>query len=188
MTNPDQKVSATLNPTVANDLPNERWTVEVDFPDRETAFAAARKWADERGDTAVAWCYPTWFGPADAEGDGDEQVGWRVKPGTPSVADVIAGRVDLPPRSLGLAQLLALATPEELAGLRARVECVRGAEKAAVEWRAAESCVPLFRYPIEEADDIADAEAALVDPTPPVPADQLWADLGLDDEAADGSA
>lgn len=126
--------------------PHERWTVEVDFPDRESAFTAARRWADERGDTAVAWCYPTWYGPADAPGDGNEQVGWRVKPGTPAVADVIAGRVELPARFLGLAQLLAIATPEELVGLRARVESVRGTEKAAVEWQAAESCVHLYRY------------------------------------------
>lgn len=130
----------------ATDLPNERWTVEVDFPDRESAFAAARKWADERDDTTVAWCYPTWFGPADAEGDGNEQVGWRVKPGTPAVADVIAGRVNLPPRFLGLAQLLAIAAPEELIGLRARVEAALGAKKADLEWRCAESCVHLYRY------------------------------------------
>ncbi|HEU5108052.1 MAG TPA: hypothetical protein VFT95_05795 [Micromonosporaceae bacterium] len=130
-------------------FPNERWTVEVDFPDRESAFAAARRWADERGDTAVAWCYPTWYGPVDATGDGNEQVGWRVKPGTSSVADVLAGRADLPARFLGLAQLLAIATPEELVGLRAQVESARGAETAAVEWQAAESCVHLYRYGLD---------------------------------------
>lgn len=128
------------------DLPNERWTVEVDFPDRESAFAAARRWADERGDSAVAWRWRTFYGPVDAEGDGNEREGWIVKSGTPSVADVIAGRVELPARFAGLGRLIAMATPDELVALRARVEAVLGAERADLEWRCAESCVHLYRY------------------------------------------
>jgi hypothetical protein len=128
------------------DLPHERWTVEVDYPDRESAFAAARRWADECGDTAVAWRWPTFYGPTDAEGDGNEREGWLVKPGTPSVADVIAGRAEWPARFGDLGRLIAMATPEELAALRVRALNVLGAEKSELEWRCAESCVPLYRY------------------------------------------
>ena len=127
-------------------LPNERWTVEVDFPDRESAFAAARKWAEEQSDTTVAWRWPTFYGPLDAEGDGNEREGWRVKPGTPAVADVIAGRADLPERFLGLAPLLAIATPEELVGLRARLAGEMSVAEADLMWCNAESCVGMYRY------------------------------------------
>jgi hypothetical protein len=51
-----------------------------------------------------------------------------------------------------------------------------------VEWRAAESCVPVFRYPTEEAEEAAGAEAALAEGEAK-PADQLWAELGLDETA-----
>jgi hypothetical protein len=166
------------------DLPHERWTVEVDYPDRESAFAAARRWADERGDTAVAWRWPTFYGPTDAEGDGNEREGWLVKPGTPSVADVIAGRAGWPARFGDLGRLIAMATPEELAALRVRALDVLGAEKAELEWRCAESCVDLYRYGTdadEERRDIADAEAALTEPGDPIPAVQVWANLGLED-------
>jgi hypothetical protein len=127
-------------------MPSERWTVEVEFPGRESAFAAARRWADERGDTAVAWRFPTWYGPADAEGDGNEREGWLVKPGTPSVGDVIAGRAEWPARFGDLGRLIAMATPEELAALRVRALDVLGVEKADLEWRCAESCVCVYRY------------------------------------------
>jgi hypothetical protein len=137
---------------MSDNLPNERWTVEVDFPDRESALAAARRWADEVGDATIAWCYPTWFGPFDAPGDGNEREGWIVKPGTPAVADVIAGRVELPARFAGLGRLIAIATPDELVALRARVEAVHGAEKADLEWRCAESVVDVCRYPLPDLD------------------------------------
>lgn len=128
------------------DAPNERWTVEVDFPDRESAFAAARRWADERGDSAVAWRWPTFYGPLDAEGDGNEREGWRVNPDTAAVAAVIAGQADIPLNFVRLAQLLALATPEELAALRSRLDIEVSADQADLLWRNAESCVGLYRY------------------------------------------
>lgn len=89
----------------APSVPNERWTVEVDFPDRESAFAAARRWADEREDTTVAWRWPTFYDPTGVLGDGNEREGWIVKPGTASVADVIAGRADIPTKFVQLARL-----------------------------------------------------------------------------------
>lgn len=129
-----------------NDLPHERWTVEVEYPDRESAFAAARRWADERGDTAEVWRWPTFYGPTDAAGNGNEREGWRIKPGTPPIADVVEGKADIPERFVKLAQLLALATDKELASLRARLDIEMSTADAEVTWRAAESCVDLYRY------------------------------------------
>jgi hypothetical protein len=123
--------------------------VEVEYPDRESAFAAARRWADERGDTAVAWRWPTFWAPPEAEGDGNEREGWRVNPGTVVVADVAEGKAAIPATFVKLAQLLAIATPDELVGLRARLDAESGVERADLLWHCAESCVDLYRYRLD---------------------------------------
>lgn len=62
------------------------------------------------------------------------------------IADVIAGRADIPVKPVLLAQMIAGASPHELVGLRARLDIELSTGEAERLWSEAEQTAHLYRW------------------------------------------